>query len=400
MAQVDARGFNLSPNSATNLIGGFNTGQKLRNQFVRNQEAENAIDRQNQFRSLTQQVLDPSLSNEERLAAQRARSSVAPERAAEIDLATLKTDTTRRNSFLESTVQGAAEINAIPSVEGKLRFANQRIADLQARGIPSQETEEVRDLLLAGDAEGAQQLIDGVIKVGQQAGILKPDAEATGSKARTVQSSKLLPGGLVQLVYKNGDIETVPANEADEVLIKEAEDRGSKLQGDRASSREGGKGAAKIGLKAFDQVGKIRGNVAKLRSVVSLVGEGAQTGPITKAFPSFKAATVRLNQLQNELGLDVIGSVTFGALSEGELNLALETALPTNLDGPELVQWAKDKITAQEKLAKYMEEQSEFLLDGGSVPDWIRHKRSQNQPTNQPGSAQQVGGFSVEVVGE
>ncbi|MEN8171426.1 MAG: hypothetical protein ABFS03_00950 [Chloroflexota bacterium] len=217
----------------------------------------------------------------------------------------------------------------------------------------------------------------------------------------TVQSSKLLPGGLAQLVYKSGRIDVVPAAAADAILIREAEDRGASLQGLRAQEREGGKGSAQIGLKAFDQVGKIRGNIGKLKEVVSLVGEGAETGPLAARLPSFRAETIRLNNVQKQLGLDVIGSVTFGALSQGELDLALETALPTNLEGPQLVDWANRKISAQEKLASYMEEQAEFLLKSGNrVPDWIRHKREQGAPVNQPGSAQQVGGFTVEVMSE
>ena len=76
--------------------------------------------------------------------------------------------------------------------------------------------------------------------------------------------------------------------------------------------------------------------------------------------------------MKNQLGLDVVGSVTFGALSEGELNLALSTALPTGLEGPELVKWAEDKIEAQEKLSAYLEEQAVFLTQPGNTSaDWL-----------------------------
>lgn len=76
------------------------------------------------------------------------------------------------------------------------------------------------------------------------------------------------------------------------------------------------------------------------------------------------------------MGLDVIGSVTFGSLSEGEMELALDTALPTGLDGPELIKWAEDKIAAQEKLATYLEEQAIFLSKPGATPaDWIKSMR-------------------------
>ncbi len=287
-----------------------------------------------------------------------------------------------------------------PSDENIQSTWGKRVDYLKSQGIPSDESAGAFDNYMNdkdGAKAGALMELATLDNPAYKAYLKSQGIDLKGDAK--VQSAKQLPGGLVQLVMSTGEVKTVPPNEADELLIKEAEKRGVDLQGQRSQSRTGGKGAANIGLKAFDQIGKIRGNIARLRQVVSEVKAGAETGPISDLFPSFKAETVRLNNLQRQLGLDVIGAVTFGALSQGELDLALQVALPTNLDGPELVQWANDKIAAQEKLAGYMEKQADFLLEpGNTVPDWIRLQRSQNKPTNQPGSAQQVGGFSVEVV--
>jgi lysophospholipase L1-like esterase len=54
--------------------------------------------------------------------------------------------------------------------------------------------------------------------------------------------------------------------------------------------------------------------------------------------------------MRSRLGLDVVGAVTFGALSEGELNLALDVALPTDLSPPDLKKWVLNKKAAQEKV--------------------------------------------------
>lgn len=196
-----------------------------------------------------------------------------------------------------------------------------------------------------------------------------------------VQSSKILPGGLVQLVRKSGTVEVVPAAEADAELVKQAENRGAKLQGIRAQERESGKGASKVALGAFDKVGKIRSNIDNLQEGIRLVREeGAQTGPIAQKLPSFRAGTIKLNQLQKRLGLDIIGAVTFGALSKGELDLAKDVALPKGLNEDEIVDWMEKRIVAQQKLANNLEEAAVFLSTAGNtVADFIKFNKEREQ---------------------
>jgi hypothetical protein len=69
--------------------------------------------------------------------------------------------------------------------------------------------------------------------------------------------------------------------------------------------------------------------------------------------------------------LDVIGSVTFGALSEAELQLALDTALPTDLSGPALIEYLDRKIVAQEKVAREQQKLAEYLLRGGDLGTYL-----------------------------
>lgn len=219
-------------------------------------------------------------------------------------------------------------------------------------------------------------------------------ANQAGQKADTVQSSKQLAGGVTQKVYTSGRTEITEPTPEEAEIIRKAEERGVDIQQRRAQARGLGTGTAKIADKALDQTEKLRSNNLKLKKVIAEVGEGAETGPIANRLPSFRAATRRLIQIKNELGLDVIGSVTFGALSEGEMNLAMDTALPTGLQGPELVKWAQDKINAQEKLADYFEKQAVFLSKpGNTAADWlvkVREAKPQ-QPAN-------VGRFQIEVV--
>lgn len=171
--------------------------------------------------------------------------------------------------------------------------------------------------------------------------------------------------------------------------------------------------------KGFESIEKISGNIRNLDRAIAAVEQGAGTGAIERRFPSIRAASVSLDQIQGQLALDVIGSVTFGALSEGELDLAKQIALPSGLDGPELIQHLRDRQAAQTKLRDYFQEQIDFLDRGGSVAGFLREKQRQAAVTPPqgplgtatpgegvpqgplgtvtPGQAQQVGRFVVEV---
>lgn len=140
--------------------------------------------------------------------------------------------------------------------------------------------------------------------------------------------------------------------------------------------------AQDVALKAFENIGKIQSNIDNLDRAISALDEGAKTGQIESRVPTWNAATLELRQLQSELGLDIIGSVTFGALSEGELRLALATALPANMQEDDLRAWLVDKKAAQEKLAEYMNQQAQFLSrPETTISDWLEHIETNKAPS-------------------
>lgn len=130
--------------------------------------------------------------------------------------------------------------------------------------------------------------------------------------------------------------------------------------------------------KSYTKIEALNKNLINLDNAIDAVRAGAGTGAIAKRFPSIRGTSVLLDQVQGNLALDVIGSVTFGALSKGELDLAKDIAIPTGLEGPELIKWLQDKKSAQGKLIKYFQEQIDFLDKGGSVAGFLRSKKRQN----------------------
>jgi hypothetical protein len=213
---------------------------------------------------------------------------------------------------------------------------------------------------------------------------IPPEGWEDDTSVTEVQSSKILDGGVVVTVMKDGTTKVLDAtgNELEgdkrKEAIRQAEDRGITIQGERAGQRRAAVVAVNTSLSAFDQVSKSRSNIANLEEAKRLVAEeGANTGVIANRLPNWKASTVALETVKNELGLDVVGSVTFGALSQGELTLALNTALPTNLSEDALVDWIDRKIIAQRKLQDYLYAQAVYLADGDkTIGDWLRSQKT------------------------
>jgi len=210
-------------------------------------------------------------------------------------------------------------------------------------------------------------------------------SESVDANGFETQASEILDGGLIVFAGKDGTSRVIRAGNNEEVTgqealdaITEAEELGIRIQTERAGGRAAATFAVTASGEAFEKILSSRTNIANLREAKRLIlEEGANTGFIVDNFPSWKDSTIALDNVKNRLGLDVVGSVTFGALSASELDLALNTALPTNKTEEGLVKWIEDKIVAQEKLQDYLYEQAIFLADGDkTVGDWLRKQKA------------------------
>ena len=226
--------------------------------------------------------------------------------------------------------------------------------------------------------------------------IAQKDAEAKVGGGDKVQSSKVTPNGTTIIVMKDGTTRVVSATgenltgqaRADAIIA--SEQFGAETQGTRAQARVGGELTSKQVGVAFAEIGKIKKNIGNIDDAIKAIDDGANTGVIASKFPNITTASITLNNVRSQLGLDVIGSVTFGALSEGELNLALDTALPTTLRPQALKQYLTDKKVAQEKLVGYLSKQISYLSKpGNNLSGWLEQAGRQGQ-SNLPASAADI----------
>jgi hypothetical protein len=147
-----------------------------------------------------------------------------------------------------------------------------------------------------------------------------------------------------------------------------------------SAASEAGKSAIQIGTEAFVTMGKLQEEMKVLERAKELVlpEGGANTGWLASKLPSIWAASIELDNIRSKLGLAVVGQNTFGALSKGELDLALATALPNTMNEAELADWIDRKIIAQGKLIRHYSDAASYLtnpLNKGGIAAWVDIKR-------------------------
>ena len=118
------------------------------------------------------------------------------------------------------------------------------------------------------------------------------------------------------------------------------------------------------GTEAYEMSRKFRSQLQLFEQALSLTEDGALSGFLANALVAPDSATALLRGIQNELGISVINSATFGALSEREMQMAMATNLNLKLPPDELREMILEQIKVRTKLAQDFEAMAERLLVG------------------------------------
>jgi hypothetical protein len=140
--------------------------------------------------------------------------------------------------------------------------------------------------------------------------------------------------------------------------------------------------SVQFGVAAYESYGKLQTSLGNIDEAIRAIDGGAKSGLVYNMLPSITEASASLENSMNRMGLDVIGSVTFGALSEGEMRLAMSTAVPQNLAPAELRAWLVRRRDAQAKAAATMQNAAEFLTTPGpnqTIDAWIARNKAANE---------------------
>ena len=266
MPLVTANQFRLHPDAAGAIDQGVSSGQKLRSQFQLGKRQEKA-----------------AATEEE------------------------------KNRYI-SVVQGASKLSTLPNDEAKVSALDKRIADLTAKGLPTQDTDELRNLFISGRGEEANALIESTVKDGVLRGVLKDPAAKTtaqrdfefGTKGLTpeqVKQARLVDLGLVARAGSSaqerlGDDPEKSARVAESQAKIEAAKETAKLSSQLKLKPEveaavvAAVGDAKLQIKAAgeERSNKVAFNVYEtaISNLVTSLG-GTTTGPGAGFIPAITA---------------------------------------------------------------------------------------------------------------
>ena len=119
--------------------------------------------------------------------------------------------------------------------------------------------------------------------------------------------------------------------------------------------------------------------ITSLRQARKLIEEGAETGWLKQHLPTFNANTQLLRNVANEMGIDIINSATFGALSKTELDLALSTGFPQGLNKSQTLKYIDEKIAAQDKFRRELLKKTNRLNSGIGLTKWTAEVMEQEE---------------------
>lgn len=173
-------------------------------------------------------------------------------------------------------------------------------------------------------------------------------------------------------VYNKEGMLVPEGPEAAEVL-REAELSGIAMEGVATGTTEAAKYQQQAANEAFKKVETISTQIRTIDEALGYIDAGAQRNVILNALPDITAEAGGLTAALNQMGLDVVASVTFGALSASELEVARSTAYPPNASAEELKEFLIKRRAALEKLRRYTQDAAQFLLNpNNSRDDWYK----------------------------
>ncbi|MCK5444971.1 MAG: hypothetical protein KAI73_05060 [Rhodospirillaceae bacterium] len=293
----------------------------------------------------------------------------------------------RKKAFLLDN-RGALRLLRGGNTQGAVDLLRNRVGEINRLGGDATQSTQLLAMAEAGETEA---LISGLQTIDNRAvdaGIFDalPGSEDV---ALVVKSSDILPDGtVIQSTSEGVRVIAATGEQLHGQDVVDAIEKGRKfgvtIAGDTAAAKAEAdrvKQGIRISGEMFKQVGPIRQSLLTIGKARQALAEGAETGAIDKFLPDLRESSIKLTNLMNQLGLEVISGATFGALSAGELRLALDTALPTGLQPEALDKWLADKGLAQTKLLTELQDDIIFLSNGGTIAGIVQRRRAQAETT-------------------
>lgn len=184
-------------------------------------------------------------------------------------------------------------------------------------------------------------------------------------------------------------------------VLREAELSGIAMEGVATGTTEAAKFQQKSAQDAFDKAELLTSQISTIDRAIAEIDAGAKRNIILNLLPDITDRAGGLNSALRQMGLDIVSSVTFGALSQSELDIAMATAYPPNANEVELRKFLVKRKEALSKLRAYTEEAASFLSNPNNTKaDWMDIVRSRRDQQASEGMTNPYMGMSLPELNE
>jgi hypothetical protein len=292
---------------------------------------------------------------------------------------------------LDSAVKVGVAIGVLKAPEKQVTSVNPEYdvidaaGNLVRAGTKKDEKRETKE-----DALGVLRFVDD--------GSIVPGFEATtpsGSEAaiKTAVEVKLYNNGMIFQQFSDGSIKRIDENgeevKGSENIAKWNEttrEVGLNDPATTAANIANAKAASAQATKAYETVNTVRKTISAYDQAITAIEDGAFTSPskILNNFPTLTNAGADLDSARIALGLGVIQMTTFGALSKGELDLAMESGVPRG-NREQVMARLQERKAAQIKYADALEEAAIYLgTSGNTIASYMKMQKDNAANPNAP----------------
>ena len=180
-------------------------------------------------------------------------------------------------------------------------------------------------------------------------------------------------------------------------VLREAELSGIAMEGLSTGTTEAAKFQQKSAQDAFDKAELLTAQITTIDRAIAEIDAGAKRNIILNLLPDITDRAGGLNSALRQMGLDIVSSVTFGALSQSELDIAMATAYPPNANEVELRKFLVKRREALSKLRAYTEEAASFLSNPNNTKnDWMEIVKARRDQQASQGMTNPYMGMSLD----
>lgn len=317
------------------------------------------------------------------------------------------------NDFVRDAIIGERMLLA-GNIPGFISFADNRIRILERQGRNFKQTRDIRNLAATGQAARAleelqaftgvlektkgialgagQRLVDpttGQVLLEEKAAV-KPGKVTTVNPNNVFDDASGIPSILQVDETGKPQVVNLTGLESRKALALKENNRKEQLARRKFLNEKQIEASTQSGLEFLRKIPNSEKGIKNIDRAIFELESGAETGFIDQFLPNVIAATINLDQIRKELGLDIVQRTTFGQLSKGELDLSLTAALPVGLEPKELIKFLEAKREILVLADQYIRDAAKFLSDGGRISDFIEQQEAEVRARNEAGDS---GGF-------